>query len=85
MEALGLEKTDSSVCKRCKFRFLCYTNRGTLNNGLCNPDNFMKLDDATIHIDKAKKQGRYFPTNAGQPARRWGKYIGGPVGNNECS
>ena len=72
MEALGLEKTDSSVCKRCKFRFLCYTNRGsyaeTLNNGLCNPDNFMKLDDDTrknIQIDKAKKQGRYFPTNAG--------------------
>jgi len=72
MEALGLEKTDSSVCKKCELRFLCYTNRGSflelLSNGLCNPDNFMKLDyDARkrIHIDKAKKQGRYLPTNAG--------------------
>lgn len=67
MEALGLEKTDSSVCKKCGLRFLCYTNRQKYD-GLCNPDNFMKLDDDTrkrIHIDKAKKQGRYFPTNAG--------------------
>jgi len=63
MEALGLERTDSNVCKKCRLRFLCYTNRGYYN-GLCNPDNFDLSEDEIkqIHIEKAKKQGRYFPT-----------------------
>ena len=65
MEPLGLEKTGTYVCEQCKYRFLCYTTRDEFN-GLCNIEEFLKLDYETrkqIHIKKAKKQGRYIPTS----------------------
>lgn len=65
MEALGLEKTGIYICKRCKHRFYCFTTRNTPSTGLCG-SGFLELDRETvkqIHIEKAKKQGRYLPTD----------------------
>ena len=84
---MGLEETGVYVCERCKYRFLCFTTRNTLEetplNGLCNTSEFLKLDYETvkqIHIEKAKKQGRYFPQKADQSARVWGEYAEDLVG-----
>ena len=68
MEALGLERTDKIVCKHCKHRFFCYTTREIPTGGICDNDEFIKLDYEVrkqICIEKAKKQGHYFPTTAG--------------------
>ena len=65
MEAVGLEKTGTYVCKYCKYRFKCFTTRDEVLNGLCNIDEFIKLDYETvrqIHIEKAKRLGHYYPT-----------------------
>ena len=61
MPGLGLKKTESIVCSKCEYRFQCYTSRDSYD-GLCDPNNFSKLDDNTIrqiHIMKAKRQGHY--------------------------
>jgi hypothetical protein len=61
MGVLSLENVEVSVCQRCPHRFQCYTSRDTFD-GLCNPDNFVKLDSNTIKkimIEKAKRQGHY--------------------------
>lgn len=58
---LGLERTEVSVCELCEHRFQCYTSREQYD-GLCDVDNFSKLDRETIRqiqIAKAKRQGHY--------------------------
>jgi len=67
MEVLGLGRTDITVCKHCKYRFFCFTTRETVPlDGLCSEIGFGELSYETVkqmQTEKAKKQGRYFPTN----------------------
>ena len=44
-------------CESCQFKFLCYTTRGDL---VLDEDYVRKLQ-----IARAKKQGHYYPTDAG--------------------
>lgn len=70
MAALKRENVGIYICERCASRFLCFTNRETAPDGLCNwsrnyESNLNKLDYETvkaIHKAKAKGQGRYYPT-----------------------
>ena len=68
MEALGLEKTEISVCEQCEYRFFCFTTRYTPIDGLCSEIGFGRLSEEAvklIHIAKAKRQGHYYPPSAG--------------------
>ena len=67
MSSLGLENTEVSICEKCEHRFQCYTTRDSVD-GLCNIENFGKLDDNTIkqiQIAKAKRQGHYLVVRDG--------------------
>jgi len=64
MAALNIEQVDKGVCDACHLRFLCYTNRYTKCKLTIN-DEFLNVSAEKrrqMHIARAKKQGRYFPT-----------------------